>query len=101
MENKSSSFGIASMVCGIVSLVMCCCISYLGCIAAVAAIVLFILERTVAKTKSGMAVAGLVCGIITIAFTVIGLVLSAIIWDLIPEDIASEISSLMESSMAI
>ncbi len=101
MENKSSSFGIASMVCGIVSLVMCCCIGYLGCIAAVAAIVLFILERTVAKTKSGMAVAGLVCGIITIAFTVIGLVLSAIIWDLIPEDIASEISSLMESSMAI
>ena len=52
MENQNKAFGIACLVCGILSLLCCCCSEWLGIGLAVASIVLFILERTVAKQKT-------------------------------------------------
>lgn len=79
MENQNKSFGIACLVCGILSLLCCCCSEWLGIGLAVASIILFILERKVAKQKTGLATAGLVCGIISIVISILGMIFAAII----------------------
>lgn len=79
MENQNKAFGIACLVCGILSLLCCCCSEWLGIGLAVASIVLFILERTVAKQKTGLATAGLICGIISIVISIIGIIVAAIL----------------------
>ena len=76
--NTNNAFGIACLVCGILSL-LCCCSEWLGIGLAVASIVLFILERTVAKQKTGLATAGLICGIISIVISIIGIIVAAIL----------------------
>ncbi|MBQ8738366.1 MAG: DUF4190 domain-containing protein [Clostridia bacterium] len=79
MENQNKSFGIACLVCGILSLLCCCCNEWLGIGLAVASIILFILERKVAKQKTGLATAGLICGIISIVISILGMIFAAII----------------------
>jgi hypothetical protein len=79
--NTNNAFGIACLVCGILSLLCCCCScgGILGYLFPIAAIVLFILERTVAKQKTGLATAGLICGIISLIISIIGSIVSAIL----------------------
>ena len=63
-ENKrKNGFSIAALVLGIVSIV-CCCISYLGLVCAALAIVFAILDKKQNAGMNGMALAGLICGII-------------------------------------
>lgn len=79
MENQNKAFGIASMVCGIISLLCCCCSEWLSIGLAIAAIVLFVLERSVAKSRTGFATAGLICGIIAIVISLLGLILAGVL----------------------
>jgi len=59
--NGNQGFAIASMVCGIIS-ILCCCCSGLGFITAVAALVLGIIAVNKQYDGKGMAIAGIVCG---------------------------------------
>lgn len=60
---KPVGLGVASMVCGILSLVLSCCVPYLPLILALVAVVLGAMGIKKNAGK-GMAIAGLVCGII-------------------------------------
>ena len=95
---QNKAFGIASMVCGILSLLCCCCNTYVGIAISIAAIVLFVLERVLVKSTSGMAVAGLVCGIISIVLCILSLALTNLIMELLPEELLEEMSSIMGDS---
>ncbi|MGN0431727.1 MAG: DUF4190 domain-containing protein [Lachnospiraceae bacterium] len=55
---------IASMVLGIVALVLSCCVPYLPIVLALLAVVLGGVSLAKKKGGKGMAIAGLVCGII-------------------------------------
>lgn len=59
--NGNIGFSIASMVCGILSLI-CCCFSFFGLILSIAAIVLGIISLNGKYDGKGMAIAGLVTG---------------------------------------
>lgn len=60
----SKGLAIASMVLGIVALVLSCCVPYLPIILALLAVVLGGVSLAKKKGGKGMAIAGLVCGII-------------------------------------
>ena len=62
-QTRKNGFSIAALVLGIVSIV-CCCISYLGLICATLAIIFAILDKKQNSSMNGMALAGLICGII-------------------------------------
>ena len=68
--------GIASMVLGIVSIVLCC-IWYISLICAIAGIVFGVMQNR-KSGRNGMATAGIVCSIIGIVLTIAILVLAAI-----------------------
>lgn len=74
---ESKGLAIASMICGIASIVLLCVQGYVALAAAIAAIVLAVVSNKKIG-KNGMAIAGLVCGIVTIALFVIVLILAAI-----------------------
>ena len=71
-ENKNqSNLGVASMILGIVSIVLMC-IPYIGYASIVVAIIGIVLAAKAKKEgPSGMATAGLVCSIIALALWVI------------------------------
>lgn len=74
-ETKYKGFAIASMVCGIVGIVFFC-VFYLSMILAVLAIIFGALvlndnKKNGTNTGRGMAIAGLVLGIVTIGLAVI------------------------------
>ena len=75
--NGNIGLSIASMVCGILSLV-CCCLWYLGVILAIAAIVMGIISIKNKYEGKGMAIAGLVTGGITIFALVAALVMAGV-----------------------
>ena len=83
MGNKT--YGIASMVCGILSLLCCCCNEWFGIGLGVIAIVLFVLEKVFVKSSSGFAIAGLICGIISVVISILGLILVEAIMSMFPE----------------
>ena len=58
---KASGLAIASMVCGILSIVLCC-VWYLSAILAIAAIVMGIINNVKKMGGKGMAIAGIVTG---------------------------------------
>ncbi len=69
--------GIASMVIGIVALALGICLGWVGVIASIVAIAMGGVGLNKAKAvgaKNGMAVAGLVCSIIALAFDIIWIV---------------------------
>ncbi|MBP3490171.1 MAG: hypothetical protein J6K53_17545 [Roseburia sp.] len=68
--------GIASLVLGIVSIVMSCCITYVGLICGVVGIILAIMSNK--KGKNNMATAGLVCSIIGIVLAIILIIVAAV-----------------------
>ena len=67
--NKKGA-GIASMICGIVSLVGCCGAWYVSIPCAIAAIILGIVQCKKNKSK-GMAIAGFICGGIGIIMSIV------------------------------
>lgn len=71
-EKASEGLAIASLICGILSLVCCCC-NLLGLALGIAAIVCAVLAQR--RGSSGMAIAGLVCGIIGCLFSMAVLVM--------------------------
>lgn len=73
--NGTKAYGIACLVCGILSLVCCCCNQYLTIAVSIAAIVLFVLERVFVKKTSGLAIGGLTCAIISIVISVVAIAL--------------------------
>ena len=71
----ANGLAIGSLVCGIVSLVCCCCSGWFSLILGGVAILLAILSKKGQK-MSGMALGGLICGIIGAAFGVIAVIAS-------------------------
>lgn len=71
-EKQSNGLAIASMVLGIVSLILACILPYVSWVPAIVGIVLAAIAKK--KAKSGMATAGLVCSIIALVVVIILLV---------------------------
>lgn len=69
VNKPSMGLAIASMICGILS-ILCCCFSYFGIVLAIAALVMGIISVAQHKGGKGMAVAGIVCGAIGLIFSV-------------------------------
>lgn len=65
-NNEGIGFGIASLVLGIVSLISCCIIPFIGVIPSIAAIIFGVLGLKYPSSK-GMSIAGIVLGGIGIA----------------------------------
>ena len=61
---------IASMVCGIVSIVICCC-EYIAIPLGIVAVVLGVLSIKKGQGGKGMAIAGIVCGGVALAFIIV------------------------------
>lgn len=68
MQNapKSQGLAIASMVLGIIGLVLSCCVPIVPIILALLAVILGGVSLAKKQDGKGMAIAGLVCGIITL-----------------------------------
>ena len=83
---KPAGLSIASMVCGIVALVIYCCIPAVSLILGLVAVVLGAIALKNQAGGKGMAIAGLVCGILAVIPSVITLIFCA--------GVASELNSL-------
>ncbi|MDE7206543.1 MAG: hypothetical protein K2N90_05210 [Lachnospiraceae bacterium] len=82
MEEQSrggAGLGVASMVLGIIALVLSCCVPYVPFLCAVVSIVLAAVAIKGNREGKGMAIAGLVCSIISLIPSVIVLVSGAAI----------------------
>lgn len=77
MEQKSVGLAVASMVCGIVGLVLSCCVPYLPLVLGIVGLVLGAISLRKQAGGKGMAIAGLVCSIITLIPAVLLLVLGS------------------------
>lgn len=71
-EEPNPGMSVAGMVCGILSLVLCCCSPYVSLILAVVGLALSAYAMSKDKPGKGMAIAGLVCALI-------GLILSLLV----------------------
>lgn len=76
-SNGGAGLGIASMVLGIVSLVCSCCLWYVSIPCAIIGIILGAVSLKGNRAGKGMAIAGLVCSLISIVPAVIVLVSGA------------------------
>lgn len=74
---KSTKAGI-SLGLGIASLVLGCCCTWLGIALGVAAIILGVLSKKDNEPKSGMAMAGIIIGAVSIFGTIIWMIISAV-----------------------
>lgn len=74
---KSVGLAVASMVLGILALVLSCCVPYLPILLALLAVVLGGVSLAKKMGGKGMAIAGLVCGIIGLIPAVILIVTGA------------------------
>lgn len=68
-------FSIASLVCGILS-ILCCCLGLFSAVLAIAAIVLGIITISFKYDGKGMAIAGIATGGVAIALVVMSLIIS-------------------------
>lgn len=72
--NPNNGFAIASMICGIAGILLCCCYGA-GAVVGIVGIVLAVMSKKQNAGKmSGMAIAGLVCGIIGVIFSAIWII---------------------------
>ncbi len=62
--------GLISMICGILSVLGGCCCFGITAIPAIAAIILTLVEKSKRGKMSGMALAGLICGIVGVVIAV-------------------------------
>ena len=75
-NNGGSGLAIASMVLGIVALVMSCCVYFISIPCAVVGVVLGAVSLAGQKPGKGMAIAGIVCSIVSLvptAFVFLGI----------------------------
>ncbi|MDO4965220.1 MAG: zinc-ribbon domain-containing protein [Lachnospiraceae bacterium] len=77
-STESKGFAIASLVCGIVSLLCCCCCAPIGFIVGGAGLGLGIYVLKKELPGKEMAIAGIVCGGIALAYTVFSIILGLI-----------------------
>ncbi|MBP3325756.1 MAG: DUF4190 domain-containing protein [Coprococcus sp.] len=76
----SAGLGIASMVLGIVALVFSCCLYYVSLPCAIVGLILGGVSLSKKKPGKGMAVAGLVCSIVSLVPTIIIISAGASLW---------------------
>lgn len=80
-KRKTHAFSVVSLVTGIFS-ILCCCSAYGGLVLGVCAIVFAIVSRRHLGYFEGMALAGLVCGIMGTLFSLLIILLSVgVDWD--------------------
>lgn len=79
-EKKSVGLSVASMVLGIVSLLLSCCVYYLSIPCALLAIILGGASISGKKGGKGMAIAGIVTGIISLVPAIIVIIIGASIF---------------------
>ncbi len=65
-RNGGAGLGIASMVLGIVALVLSCCLYFISIPCAIIGIILAFVSLSGKKDGKGMAIAGLVCSIVSL-----------------------------------
>ena len=88
-KRKTYGWSVASMVCGIIS-VVCCCTGYAGLVLGLLAIVFAVISRKNLGYFDGMAIAGLVLGIIGLVFGVALIIASYAIDDELIEQYLEE-----------
>lgn len=76
-EKKTDGLAIASLVLGILSIVLVCCNTYAAVIAGIIGIVLSILSKK-NNGKSGMSTSGLICSIVGIVLGISMIILALI-----------------------
>lgn len=74
---KTDSLAIVSLILGIGSIIMSCCITYLGIGLGIGGIICAVMSKK--KQKNGMSTAGMVCSIIGLVLSVLLLIFSAAI----------------------
>lgn len=77
-KNNMEGTSIASLVCGILSL-LCCCVPYFGIILSIAAIVLGIISIKNGYAGKNLAIAGICCGAVSIVIRLLLMVLGGIV----------------------
>ncbi|WP_412739201.1 DUF4190 domain-containing protein [Krasilnikovia sp. MM14-A1259] len=88
MVGPQNTYGLAGMILGIVSIPLQLCCQFLGLPVAIAAVVLSIIGMNKAKaglaTNRAQAIAGLACGAVAIAISVIVLIVALVhgVWNL-------------------
>lgn len=81
MENGSSGLAVASMVLGIISLLLSCCIPSISLITLIIGLILGIIALVQGKGGRGMAVAGVACCAAAFLFAIIGFAFSYELWN--------------------
>lgn len=74
---KTDTLAIVSLILGIASIVMSCCVTYLAIGLGIGGIICSVMSKK--KQKSGMATAGMVCSIIGIVIAAIWIIFSVAI----------------------
>lgn len=72
-KKNTSGLSVASMVCGILSIVFACCIPYMGIILSIVGLVLGIISQK--KQKNGFSLAGIITSAFGLAFGIIALII--------------------------
>lgn len=80
-KDPGHGFAIASLVCGIVGLVMACCCTFLGIILGVVGIVLAIVskQKSYTNTFEKLAMAGLILSGVAVGFGIINAILGGVL----------------------
>lgn len=80
--NQQGGFGlsVASMVLGIVSILFCCCFWYISLPCGLVGLILGAIAIKKNNKGKGMAIAGLVLSIVSLALVVVTIVLGGAIW---------------------
>lgn len=81
-EEPNPGMAVAGMICGILSIVLCCCSQYITLILAVVGLGLsgYVLAKQ--KAGTGMAIAGLVCSILGLLISVCLIIVSLFLWQI-------------------
>ena len=93
MQKKRSGFDTASLACGIASLVLCCC-TYLSILLGILGVVFALVGKNRCGSMSGMAIAGLICGIVGALLGVVSIVVTLAMGDVWQEMLNSLYSDL-------
>lgn len=80
---KADGMGIASLVLGIVSIVMSCCITYIGLGCGIVGVILGVMSNQ--KNKNGITTAGIVCSIIGIVLSIILIIIGIVFGEVLTE----------------
>ena len=96
-QPTGKGLAIASMVCGILSIVLCC-FTYVSVILSVVAIVLGIVSKKKTTEGSGMALAGIITGaaalLITVFILILGAAMGAAFGGMSPEEVTQYLKNI-------